>query len=332
MNASHVDAAAEVEQQNVQIEAADGLLLAGTWFLPDSHSPPVSVVVVAGGGGIPASRYHRFAQFLAGRGLAVLTFDYRGIGLSRTGRLRGFKAGTEDWGQLDFGAALAKARAVFPDQPVQVVAHSIGALLVGAAPDASRLERLVFFGPHTGYYGDYLLRWRGLLYLVWHLMMPLVTKFVGYFPGRSLHLGEDLPREFALDWSRRTQPGFLTTADDRQRFGAILERYREVHARALVFSVADDAFAPPAAGKRLIAVYPNIVATHEIIRPAAMGRRRLGHFFFLRRSKATEIWERTAAWLLQPTAEARTDETDASTTRIPFPQTQRDLFAGSATP
>ena len=288
--------------RNVQIAAADGVPLGGTWFVQDPGVvQPVGAVVVAGGGGIPARRYRHFAAFLANNGLATLTFDYRGIGASRDGSLRGLKAGSEHWGLLDFGAALGAARTTFPGLPLHVVAHSIGGLFVGAAPDASALSRLVFFGPHTGYYGDYRRRWRWLLYGVWHLMMPWVTKIVGYFPGRALHLGEDLPREFALDWAGRREPGLLSSPHSRDRFEAILDRYKEVRARALVLSVTDDAFAPPDAGRRLISLYPNMIVTHEIITPAAAGHRRLGHFSFLRRSNAAAFWEQTAAWLLQPT-------------------------------
>jgi len=336
MSASTLEAPADVRAvigQDVRLVAADGVELAGTWFLPPSAPKnPVAAVVIVGGGGIPARRYHRFARFLAMKGFGVLTFDYRGIGKSRNGSLRGFVAGTEHWGFLDFGAALAAARAAFPAQSLQVVAHSIGGLLVGAAPDAPRLTRMVFFGPHTGYCGDYRLRWRWLLFGVWHVIMPAVTRIVGYFPGRALRLGEDLPRQFALDWSSRRQPSFVAKPADRSRFASILGRYNRVRAETLVLSVTDDAFAPPRAGKRLLESYPSVTATHEIISPRTLGARRLGHFIFLQRNNSALIWERAAAWLLPASPSGRAGEPVASRSGVPPSGTKGDAFVGSATP
>lgn len=323
----------EVISRPLQIVTTDGVTLAGTWFLPGPGvSEPIAAVVIACGGGIPARRYRRFAYFLAAKGFAALTFDYRGIGQSRKGSLHGLNAGAEHWGVLDFGAALATAKAAYPDLPLEAVAHSIGSLLVGGAPDAPRLARLVFFAPHTGYYGDYRPRWRWLLFLTWHVMMPIVTKIVGYFPGRALRLGEDLPYRFALDWAGRRRPDLLATPADQHRFGAILERFPEVRAKALAISVSDDAFAPPEAGRRLLLSYPNVSATYAIIHPAMLGRRRLGHFAFLRRNIGKFFWERSLAWLLPSELGGRASSYRASAAGVPPSGTKGDALAGSTIP
>jgi predicted alpha/beta hydrolase len=242
--------------------------------------------------------YIRLARYLAGRGAAVLTFDYRGIGESREGDLRGLTAGMDDWATLDFGAALAEARATYPQLPLAAVAHSVGTLYVGAAPDAARLSRLVFLGPHTGYWRDYRPRWRWLMYLAWHVFMPAVTKVVGYFPGRALRLGEDLPAQVAYDWAGRRQPEIAGTPEDARRFGPGLALYGEMHADTLALSISDDAFAPPDAARRLLSNYPGLNVIHETITPASLGCRRLGHFGFLRRSAGEYFWRRTADWLI----------------------------------
>ena len=36
--------------------------------------------------------------------------------------------------------------------------------------------------------------------------MPAVTALLGYFPGRALRLGDDLPRGVAMQWARRRAP------------------------------------------------------------------------------------------------------------------------------
>src|SRR5258706_8265722 len=289
-----------VRELAVNIVAADGVVLAATWFLPAGSRPPPRVAVaIACGGGIAAKYYYRCARYLAARGAAVLCCDYRGIGASRHGSLRGFEAGIEHWGALDLGAALDHVKATYPNLPLAVVAHSVGTLLVGAAANAQQLSRIVFFGPHTGYWGDYGARWRWLLYLNWHVLMPMVTKMVGYFPGRALKMGEDLPREFALDWSGRRHPELVTNAKDHRRFDALLARFGEVRANALVLSVTDDAFAPPAAARRILDLYPNLQVQQEVVSPVERGVRGLGHMSFLKRSTGEFFWNRAAAWLLQ---------------------------------
>lgn len=288
-----------VVRRDVAFAAADGVALNGTWFEPErAVAEPTIVTVIVCGAGIPARFYHRMAQHLAARGAAVLTFDYRGIGASRAGSLRKVAAGMDVWSLRDIGAALALATAAYPTLPRTAVAHSVGTLLLGPAPGAAQLTRCVFLGAHTGYWRDYHARWRAPLYVVWHGLMPAVTRIVGYFPGRALRLGEDLPRQVALDWAGRRRPALVRTRKDAERFGPYLQRWSEFHAATLSISISDDAFAPPPAAARLLAMYPGISATRETVTPASVGQRRLGHFAFVRRAAGAHFWQRAADWLM----------------------------------
>jgi predicted alpha/beta hydrolase len=293
--------------------AADGYSLSGSWFLPNDICERFPVVVVACGAGIPARYYTQMARFLASKGMPVLTFDYRGIGASRRGSMKDIDAGVEIWAELDLDAALVTAGAGFPRAPLCVVAHSFGGLLIGAAASSPSIERIVFLAPHTGYWGDYRRRWRWLLYATWHVFMPITTKLVGYFPGRTLRLGEDLPGKFALDWAGRRHPTLINTAEQRRRFGDLLARFRETRASALALTVTDDAFAPLAAGKRLISLYPNLVVEHESVAPIDLRRRKLGHMAFVRQSSGMYFWERVAAWFLLSAPKRGADASDTLT-------------------
>jgi predicted alpha/beta hydrolase len=163
------------------------------------------------------------------------------------------------------------------------------------------LTRVVFFGPHTGYWRDYSARWRWLMYGVWHMSMPALTRVVGYFPGKRLRLGEDLPPRVAFDWAARRRPEIGRDPEEARRFRNILSRYGEIHANTLVLSITDDAFAPPAAARRVLSLYPNVLVTQEIVAPADLHRRRLGHFGFLRRPASEFFWHRAADWLIPRT-------------------------------
>ncbi len=288
----------DVDERPVRFPAEDGVALAGCWLTPSGGAAPATVTVVACGAGIPARFYLGLARHLASRGAAVLAFDYRGIGASRDGSLRRLAAGMDDWAVRDLGAAFTTATAAYPDLPMSVVAHSVGTMLVGAADGASRVARAVFLGAHTGYWRDYRARWRLPMFLVWHAFMPAMTHAVGYFPGRALRLGEDLPRAAALDWARRRRPALVRSRRDEARFAPYLPRYAQFRAATLAISISDDAFAPPAAADRLLAMYPNLEATRETVTPAQAGVARLGHFGFVRRTAGELFWRRTATWLL----------------------------------
>lgn len=305
-----------VDERRVEFTADDGVRLTGSWFEPARGQPASAAVVIVCGAGIPARFYTHLARYLAERGAAALTFDYRGIGASRVGSLRKVMSGMEDWAVRDIGAALAVAAAAHPGLPLAAVAHSVGALLLGAAPGASRLSRVVLLGAHTGYWRDYRARWRWPLFVVWHAFMPTVTRVVGFFPGRALRLGEDLPRQVAYDWAGRRQPALVRTQRDGRRFGPHLYRYAEFRADTLAVSISDDAFAPPQAADRLLAMYPTLVAMRETVTPASLGHRRLGHFGFLRRRSGEYFWQRIAEWLLPAASEAQAGSEAARVSRI----------------
>jgi predicted alpha/beta hydrolase len=143
---------------------ADGENLHATCFAPeDGHELPL-VAVINPGAGIPATYYKRFAEGLADRGIVTITFDYRGIGPSRPAKLRGFRATIKDWGELDAPAVLRWAREHYPDRRRAVIGHSVGGFLTGFTPDPTLIDRMVFVGAHTGYWGDYARRARPLMW------------------------------------------------------------------------------------------------------------------------------------------------------------------------
>jgi predicted alpha/beta hydrolase len=88
----------------VEFAARDGYRLAGTLYRP--RSPNRRAVLFQAAAGVKQEYYGKFAEYLASRGFAALTFDYRGIGRSRPAKLRGFKARMRDWAELDIGGAL----------------------------------------------------------------------------------------------------------------------------------------------------------------------------------------------------------------------------------
>jgi predicted alpha/beta hydrolase len=295
------------EGKQLRLRAADGFEIGAVFYAALRPRSPRRVAVLHGGAGIPALRYGRFARFLAEWGIPVLTYDYRGIGLSRPRELRGFDATIEDWAELDSAGAIAWLRERFPQDEILGISHSIGALMLGGAPNAAEQARVVLVGAHTGYYGDYSALYRLPMAVAWHGMMPAVTRFFGYFPAGRLGLGDDLPAGMALEWAERRRPDLRLSgpepAEERRR--QLLDRCAALQCPAMVISISDDAFATEAGTKRLLSYFPRLSSPqHVAFTPADAQVRRIGHFGFFRRATGMALWPLLLAQLDSVTAQA----------------------------
>ncbi len=288
------------EQTEVRLRALDGYELGGAFYASGTGTPVRQVAVLHCGAGIAAARYRRFASFLASGGIPVLTYDYRGIGVSRPRALRGFRAAIEDWAEYDCGGAIAWVRQHFPGSEIVAIAHSIAGLMAGGAPNAAEQARLVMIGAHTGYYRDYLPRYRVPMTAIWHGLMPALAFVMGYFPARRLGLGEDIPRKIALQWGLRRAADLRPAASGigSDRVQALLDRCAALQRPALVVSMTDDAFATVEGVKRLLSYYPRLFPLqHIVFTPADAGTRRIGHFGFFGRRAGAALWPRLLAQL-----------------------------------
>jgi predicted alpha/beta hydrolase len=288
-----------VDELPLRLRAQDGFELGAVLYAARAGAAPRRAAVLHGGAGIAAQRYRHFARFLAGAGVPVLTYDYRGIGMSRPGALPGFRSVIEDWAEYDCSAAIGQLRERFPRAELLGVAHSVGALLFGGAHNAAEQSRLVLIGAHTGYFADYHPLYRLPMAALWHGVMPALTRLVGYFPARSLGLGEDIPAGVALQWAARRsselRPAGAGPAEERAR--RLLDRCAALERPALMLRFSDDAFATAAGTQRLLACYPRLSPEHALYTPADSGTRRIGHFGFFGRSAGLALWPNLLARL-----------------------------------
>src|SRR5580693_1768134 len=73
---------------DITFPAVDDYALGATLFLP--RGAKQHAVLINSATAVPRKIYRKFAGYLAGRGFAVLTYDYRGIGDSRQRALEGY--------------------------------------------------------------------------------------------------------------------------------------------------------------------------------------------------------------------------------------------------
>lgn len=292
----------EARCEKLRIVCSDDYVLGGTLYFPGPANIRKHAVVVFPGVGIPARYYRNLAQFLAGTGRPVLTFDYRGVAASQPAILRGFDASTRDWASKDCAAAIDVIHHRFPHYPIAGLAHSFGSFLMGCSSEAQNLSALVMLGPHTAFPRDYALLVRPGMKLVWHVLMPIVASMRGYLPGKVFGLPANLPLQVALDWATRRGPDIWREliANDPDAAQAYVEawraRMRTLGIPILAIRSTDDAFSTQAGALRLLGYYAQSPCELESIEPRSFGLRRLGHMRYLS-SRLQGTWSGVDRWL-----------------------------------
>ena len=293
--------AAAVSPEPFACEAADGVPIRGFAWRGAACGQARPVVVINPATSVRCRYYARFAAFLAAHGFDAVTYDYRGIGESRPARLRGFAASWRDWGMLDCEAVLGHVARSFPGQPVDAVAHSIGGVLLGLAPSAHRLRRVVTMGAQYAYWRDYAPSSRLRMLAKWHVAMPLLTLAPGYFPGGRIGWLEDTPRGVVRDWARsraRLEDRWGGRSGEPSGDSDALRRaFLGVTAPILAISTTDDPFGTVAAVARTLAYFGGSRRTHLRIAPAEIGEQAIGHFAFFNSRFAGSLWPVPLAWL-----------------------------------
>ncbi|KAF0862383.1 alpha/beta fold hydrolase [Pseudomonas sp. LD120] len=277
--------------------AADGYLIGGFAWRHPQADPARPVVIINAATSVRCRYYFRFADYLFANGLDVMTYDYRGIGESRPASLKGFKASWSDWGALDFEAMLQRAQREFPGQPIDVVGHSFGGCAVGLGASAGVIRHVVTVGAQFAYWRDYMPERRWRMLGKWHLLMPLLTCWYGYFPGKRLGWMEDTPAGVVNDWCTphpryegRPSGRRLAKARNGQPFMAVT-------APILAISVSDDPFGSVAAIERLLDYFGNSPRTHLRVRPEDVGETQIGHFGLFHSRFKIQLWPVILNWL-----------------------------------
>jgi predicted alpha/beta hydrolase len=246
--------------------------------------------------------YRGFAGYLARRGCAVLTYDYRGTGDSRqkamTGynqlkSLVGFKASMSDWAAQDVTAAVSWMRERYKTLPFAYVGHSFGGQVLGLLPNNSEISRALLIAAQAGYWKLMAVPERYRVYAMLNFAGVPLTRTLGYTPAWT-GLGMDLPRDVFLLWvSWVMSPRYLF---DDKTLGSLqnFPNYKGA-LRALVMS--DDPWATRPAVELLCAGFTAIKPEIITVTPKDTGAAKIGHLGFFRPEHRDTLWRGAAEWI-----------------------------------
>lgn len=266
----------------ITFPADDGYELHGRWYEPDAD--PRGVVLIVPAMATTAGYYATFASWLRDRGLAVMTFDYRGYGESLRGPMREVRNDLVRWA-LDARDALDHAYSRAEGLPVTWLGHSLGGQILPFA-DHVKANRAISVAAGTGYWRHNSPGVRRTAPLLWKVIAPSAIAVAGYFPGRRLRILGDLPPNVMRQWARWClHPDYLFGELPKLR-----EAFSQVDVPMASLSFTDDEFMSATSISTLDTLYAAIDTIRARYTPEQLGVPRMGHFGFFRANQV-DLWD-----------------------------------------
>lgn len=291
----------EPEVEQIEIRSIDGCSLRAELSLQTGK--PVGVAVLAHALMTSRSEFSPaqdggFARFLTERGWRVVAFDFRGHGDSGVDGGGRPSPGYDDLVARDMPAVCDFARSQSGRQgPVIVVGHSLGGhvALAAQATGAIRVDAIVALGAAVWLSGlePSLARWAVKRAMLAAAMA--VSRRVGRFPARALHLGsDDVPGWLLEDLERYARSGKWTSSDGGIDYLAALA---SVQIPVLHVTSEGDRFeCVPECGERFAARCGRQTQTLRIGR-ADVDDLPPSHMGLVTSSSARGAWDQVEAWM-----------------------------------
>ncbi|WP_312822239.1 serine aminopeptidase domain-containing protein [Epilithonimonas sp.] len=270
--------------QNINITTEDNYSLSVHIFEP--QNPNRKILLINSATGVKQQIYFSFAQFFSEQGFTVMAYDYRGIGLSKPDKMKGFEASMRIWGTKDYKAVTNYIKTNFSDYQKFCLGHSVGALILGMNEDSEIFEEFIFVGTQNAFVGNLKFKTKIGAYLGFGIAQPLSTKLLGYFPADWFGLGESLPSGSAFDWR--------TLILNRKSTNKLLEKSEDfsknLTQKVFVVRAQDDAWLTEKGVKSLLQdTYPNLKPIYRLIKTSESEKNEIGHINFFR-SYNKKLW------------------------------------------
>ncbi|NOK19822.1 alpha/beta hydrolase family protein [Corallococcus carmarthensis] len=274
-----------------RIPCADGFELHSTLHTPEGAAR--GVVLVHPAAAMLEQMYFAFAARLTGAGFAVVTYNYRGV--QPPGTAKRTRAGFITWADQDVVAVTHWGAARYPGLPVLAVGHCFGGHAIGLSASSQGLTAAVMVASQAGSL-RFIRPWRERLLVALYLKVigPLCARLLGYMPYQRLGLGEDLPAQAMLEWSRWTSLPRFFFDDPRMDAAA---RFRRLHIPVLAIGLDDDPWAPPESIDLVCQHLTGCAVERRQFSPADSAGQGISHLGFFRERHAATLWPTVIDWL-----------------------------------
>jgi len=282
-----------MESREISIPTEKGHSLLMTRFSGSENIR--KTIIISSATGVLQGYYRKFASNFASIGYTVYTFDYYGIGKSggKIDELKNNATDLKSWGSVDQAAVVAYAKNQKPDYEITLLTHSVGGQLLGFNPNYEQIDKIVLVASQTGYW-KYFKGWHNLkMWLLWYVIIPILTPIFGYFPAKVLGLFENLPKNMVYEWAKwgRQKDYLMYFHNDQEYF------FDKIRVPLLSFSFPKDHFAPKATVDWLTDQFKNAKVQREHYIPSNDKLHRLKHFGFFKEEFKNTLWKKTEEWI-----------------------------------
>jgi predicted alpha/beta hydrolase len=265
------------------IQTIKGHSVSANVYEAENHS----VLIIASATGVKQEFYKKFAAYISSHGTTVITFDYYGIGASLRESIKNISVTAAEWGSNDLEAVIQWAHNYYPGANMIVLGHSIGGQLIGLAPSATRLKRIILVAAQTGYWNYWPGIRKYLMWANWNLLFPVLTRVAGYMPSKKFTSMEHLPKGVALQWSKwcRSVNYLFDDIPSEQLY------FHKITAPVVAISIDNDPLAPKKAVDWLAEKYNSKLFKSLHLRSGEYGVKEIGHFGIFKEKFKSAIWE-----------------------------------------
>lgn len=271
-----------------ELNTVDGSPIVTRIFNPSG--PRRGQVILAPAMGTAQNYYQAFATWLSEQGFSVTTFDYRGMGESKTDHLKNYKVDILDWAQHDCSMVLQSVLQKRLDEPVYWIGHSLGGQIFPLVDDIDKVTKVITIASGTGYWRHNSPQLKRKVWWFWFFMVPALVKLYGYFPGKKVGMVGDLPKLVIQQWKKWCMhPEYCAgteTGDVRKRFDQI-----NIPIRSLALS--DDEMLSDKNIAGLFGLFGSQDKSLRTLEPAEFGVKRIGHLGFFRSEFSQNLWPKT---------------------------------------
>lgn len=270
----------------------DGVTLKGTIIAPET---PEAVMAIHPATGYLARFYADFAEASARQGWAVLIYDYRGQGRSRTHALKDDPSTMMEWGRYDMPAACRHICNEHKGLPLDYIGHSVGGHCAALTPQDLPVRRLALIAAGSGYWGyhNWFMGLQG--FILWWVVGPIKMAMTGGLAKGGPWTGDSLPKGVFQGWRAAcsSAEGFVPILEKH----GLLEQFQSFNVPTRSFCALDD----PIGNVRCIQWLLDQLGCQDKglikVSPEEMGQGHIGHDGLFRAKMAEVFWPKVFAWL-----------------------------------
>jgi predicted alpha/beta hydrolase len=171
--------------------------------------------------------------------------------------------------------------------PLYLVGHSFGGHAVGLVNNHHHLSAACFLGTGAGWHGWMPFSEQLKVQLLWNVIAPPLTRYLGYLSLSKLGMGEDLPIGVYKQWKRWCKyPHYFF---DDTAYPLMKRAFAGVNLPIQTINSIDDKWAPPASRDAFMKHYKNSVHTARNVAPDLLGIDSIGHMGYFR-EKTKIVW------------------------------------------